>query len=345
MNIRFLYVCLIFSSLGYSASAQLKIACIGNSITQGKIGLKPDSTFEYSYRPWLWEQLIKTGFKIDMVGFHANFFGEKSGNLIMDFRSTGVSFDRDCEAYYGITSSGFVNGSESIGWTGAPLPDFRSRMNDPIKGYTADIALIHIGTNDPDSTAEQVELTRRNIIKIIEVLREKNPSVVVIVAKLITGWKKINFEIDGICSQLSRSNSPVVAVDMSTGFINHPEQTGSMTYDYVHPNKAGQLFMMQRWYDAIIKNLQDTMPPSLAGKLTYIHAGNDITVTWPAAIDNYGVHSYEISVDGNRVHEVDHTNTTFKFEDLKKNKTYKVSIKAKDWSGNQSGPMVLKVRG
>ena len=48
--------------------AQLRIVCIGNSISQGKNEKKADSTFEYSYRPWLWEKLTLDGFNVDMVG-------------------------------------------------------------------------------------------------------------------------------------------------------------------------------------------------------------------------------------------------------------------------------------
>ena len=169
-----------------SLSAQLRIVCIGNSITQGKIGLKPDSSYEYSYRPWLWEKLTGAGFKVDMVGYHPYFFDEREGMLRMKFEANGKAFDRDCEAYYGITSSGFVNGVASSGWTGAPLPKFADRINDPQRGYTPDVALIHLGTNDADSTAEQVAATRNNIGEIIRILRIKNPSAVIFVAKLIT---------------------------------------------------------------------------------------------------------------------------------------------------------------
>ena len=252
-------LCLFFQALVPAlALAQLRIVCIGNSITEGKSGLKKDSSYEYSYRLWLWEKLIRTGFKVDMVGFHPYFFDEKEGSLSMTFTTNGLSFDRDCEAYYGITSEAFVKGSESKGWTGAPLPSFEQRINDKKRGYTPDIALIHIGTNDRDSTVMQVAATRENIGEIIRVLRAKNPAVMVFVAKLITGWKKINGQVDALCKEWHTKQSPVFAVDMATGFINDPKAKGTMTFDYVHPNKAGQLFMMERWYSAIVHNLRQT---------------------------------------------------------------------------------------
>ncbi|HVG13461.1 MAG TPA: hypothetical protein VM935_00835, partial [Chitinophagaceae bacterium] len=193
--------------------AQLRIVCIGNSITQGKAGMKTDSSYEFSYRPWLWEKLIKAGHKVDMVGFHPYFFGEAKDKLTMKFEAGGIPFDRDCEAYYGITSADFVKGSSNAGWTGAALPSFADRINHAEKGYMPDIALIHIGTNDKDSTEGQVNATRQNIGEIIRVLREKNPGVIVFVAKLITGWKKINRHIDALCMETSTVQSPVKAVD------------------------------------------------------------------------------------------------------------------------------------
>ena len=202
-----------------------------------------------------------------MVGFNPYFFGEKEGSLSMEFTHSGIKFDRDCEAYYGITSTAFINGSRSSGWTGKPLPKFSERINDPARGYTPDIALVHIGTNDADSTPALVDKTKNNIREIISVLRAKNTFVTVFMAKLITGWKKINPEIDGLCAELSTEQSKVVAVDLTLGFINKPTEEGSMTYDYVHPNKKGQLFMMERWYYAITQHLQDNKAPVMKGKI------------------------------------------------------------------------------
>ena len=328
----------------YPASAHLRIVCIGNSITQGKTGLKKDSSYEYSYRPWLWEKLLSSGFKVDMVGFHPYFFDEKEGSLSMNFVSHGLSFDRDCEAYYGISSAAFVAGSESKGWTGAPLPNFKDRINDPQKGYTPDIALIHLGTNDPDSTREQIAATRKNIGEIIRVLRDKNPAVVVTVARLITGWKKINDQVDALCEEWHTAQSPVVPVDMATGFINDPKVTGTMTYDHVHPNKAGQLFMMERWYNAILQNLHDRHPPSLKGKPVIAGIrGDNAMLSWGAATDNYGIKSYLILVNGKLVETIGGNNLEYRLKDMKRGVTYNVVVKAEDWSGNMSNEITATV--
>lgn len=178
--------------LNYKGNSQMRIVTIGNSITQGKNEKKFDGKYEWSYRPWLWDKLVLDGLNVDMVGYHPYFFGESEGNLTVPFTGiSGKTFDRDNEAYYGINSSNFVNGTSSSGWTGSPLPKFSDRINDPQKGYTPDFALIHMGTNDADSTPALVAVTENNIKEIISVLRSKNPNVVVLLAKLITGWKKL----------------------------------------------------------------------------------------------------------------------------------------------------------
>jgi hypothetical protein len=317
---------------------------MGNSITQGKVGLKADSSYEFSYRPWLWGKLIRAGLKVDMVGFHPYFFDEKEGSLPMSFEVDAVPFDRDCEAYYGITSAGFVNGSPSTGWTGAALPKFSDRINDPAKGYTPDVALIHLGTNDPDSTAEQVRATRTNIGEVIRVLRVKNPSVVILVAQLITGWKKINTQIDGLCTEWTTPTSPVIPVDMASGFINDPTLAGTMTYDHVHPNKAGQWWMMERWYNAIVQNLHDAVPPSMKGKpMVANKAGGEVSLSWSAADDNYGIKSYDIFVDGKLVASTNQSKLTYTLKTLRKGHRYTVGIRAKDWSGNVSNQIVTAI--
>ncbi|HEX8378380.1 MAG TPA: SGNH/GDSL hydrolase family protein [Pedobacter sp.] len=325
--------------------AQLRIVCIGNSISQGKNEKKADSTFEYSYRPWLWEKLTLDGFNVDMVGYHPFFFLETKGNLTMNFRNkTGKPFDRDCEAYYGITSDVFLTGTQSTIWTGEPLPPFRERINDPIKGYTPDVALIHIGTNDADSTEALVADSRKNIISIISILREKNPNAQIFLATLITGWKKINGKIDGICNELSNPTSPVIPVDMTTGFINSIKSKGTMTFDHVHPNINGQLFMMERWHSALLTHLKDRQKPVLNGKASVSKSGRtSIELQWHPANDNYGIKQYEIRSNKKLIKTLSHQTTSYKINTLKPRSFYNLQLVARDFSGNVSSPISIRV--
>jgi len=245
------FVCLLFFCFHAVSQTPVRIVCMGNSITQGKIDKTSKVITQLSYRPWLWEKLDSAGINVDMVGYTNLWFDESASNMATTPVSqyTGHDFDRDHDSYYGITSSGLLNGDASTGWTGSALP----KLSDRLKTYTADIALLHIGTNDADAA---VNTTVSNIEAIIDALRVANPNVVVFVAKLITGWKPINAKVDQIVTKKSTLASPVIAVDLATGFVNdvaNPNTT--MTFDWVHPNPKGQKFMAERWFKAIQKQL------------------------------------------------------------------------------------------
>jgi hypothetical protein len=132
---------------------------------------------------------------------------------------------------------------------------------------------------------------------------------------------------------------------MATGFINDPKAAGSMTYDYVHPNKAGQLFMMERWYNAIMQNLHDDKPPTLKGKprLNYIDPKN-ITVSWGAADDNYGIKSYDILINGKVASSTSKNTLSYVLKDLRRKGNYKIGVRANDWSGNKSNAITTNLK-
>jgi hypothetical protein len=238
------------STISVSLAAPIRIVCMGNSITQGNINKTTNVINQMSYRFALWQKLDSAGIDIDMVGYTNLWFDEKSNNLVTPpvSKYTGHVFDRDHDAYYGINSTNLLNGDSYVGWTGAALPSLVVRLNS----YTADIALLHIGTNDADNI---VNTTVSNIKAIIDALRVKNPNIVVFVAKTITTWKAINAKVDQIAIDKNTVQSPVIAVDLATGFINDTKLAGCMTYDWVHPNPLGQEFMAKRWFEAIKKQL------------------------------------------------------------------------------------------
>lgn len=246
-----------FSTFCVSFAAPIRIVCMGNSITQGNINKSTNTINQMSYRFALWQKFDSAGIDIDMVGFTNLWFDEKSNNLVAPpvSKYTGHVFDRDHDAYYGINSNNLLYGDSYTAWTGAALPSLAVRLNN----YTPDIALLHIGTNDADNI---VATTVANIKAMIDALRAKNPNVVVFVAKTITTWKAINSYVYLIANDKNTVQSPVIAVDLATGFINDTAKPGCMTYDWVHPNPLGQEFMAKRWFDAIQKQLKLEMTGS-----------------------------------------------------------------------------------
>jgi len=239
-------------SISLSAQTPVRIVCMGNSITNGRIDVTTKTITQLSYRPCLWEKLDSAGINVDMVGYTNLFFDETASKMAPTpiSRFTGHVFDRNHDSYYGIKSDALLNGSPNTYWTGSALP----KLTDRLKNYTADIALIHVGTNDAQTTAD-VNNTVSNIEAMIDALRINNPNMVIFVAKLITTWSLINGKVDLIVTDKSTLSSPVIAVDLATGFINDIADPNAMTYDWVHPNPKGQQFMADRWYKAIVKQL------------------------------------------------------------------------------------------
>lgn len=102
----FAFATLLILAESMSAVAQMRIVCIGNSITQGNGASKFDGSVEISYRPWLWNKLVMEGINVDMVGYCTTYFG---GSNYVFPTTTGKVFDNESEAYYGISSSGLLN--------------------------------------------------------------------------------------------------------------------------------------------------------------------------------------------------------------------------------------------
>lgn len=245
----------IQDKISVTSTHPIRIVCIGNSITQGK-SLTPNVTVpatfgtitdQLSYRFWLWQSLDSLGLNVDFVGTNHIWFQEVGSLAVTTPVSayTGHTFPRSHEAFYGIKTAGFVSGTTS---DNIVYPPFSTRS----KNFTADIALIHLGTNDNDVDSVQ---TRENIYTVIDLLRAQHDSIIIILAKTITGWKAVNKLVDRVCVAKGTAKSPVIPIDLATGFINDNLAYGTMTWDWVHPNQKGQKFMAKRWYDKILSSL------------------------------------------------------------------------------------------
>mgnify|MGYP000138548630 CR=1 FL=1 len=321
-------------TIGYS---QVRFVCIGNSISHGKYssGISHgtsigDSLREMSYRFWFWEKVDSAGINATMVGYHTKYFDQWANTVVSTSRYTGHTFVNNHEAYYGITSSQFLNG----GWNGDGLncPSFATRLT----GYMPDVALIHIGTNDAEATADDVLASENNIKNIIAALRARNPNITVLLARLMTDWKKISKEMPRIAQETTTSNSIVYCVDMATGFINDPNASGTMTFDWVHPNAKGQKFMAQRFFDAYMKVTKtDASAPSAPTGLTVSNIkSSSVDLSWNAATDNTGVNVYNIYANDVLVASTGKLSCTV--TGLQPNTAYVFKVTAVDYKKNES---------
>ena len=221
-----------------AASVQPVISPLGDSITHA------DSSHQ-SYRYPLWIKLVDAGIVFDFVGSQSTNSG---GDPIWPDHA-GQTFDPDHEGH--------------AGWR---ADEIRDGLPTWLVGYTPDIVLLHIGTNDAFQN-QSTSTTVDEIKQIIDALRVDNPNVVVLLAKLIPstdtsinqGIDALNAEVDGIAVQMDTAESPVVVVDQNTGFSAAVD-----TYDGVHPNVVGEEKMAQKWYDAIVQALDGTPPTAPA---------------------------------------------------------------------------------
>jgi GDSL-like Lipase/Acylhydrolase family len=219
----------------YDSFVDITVLPLGDSITSG-------NSKHMTYRYPLWVKFIDSGFNVD--GIYFDFVGWQNSNhdgnrVWPDHR--GRSFDHDHEGHPGWRAEQIL----------AVLPTW-------LKGYTPDIVLLHIGTNDV-MTNQTTLSTINEIEQIVNVLRADNPKVIVLLAKIIPIRDPIlnqriielNRRIDGIIMSKSTVESPVVIVDQNLGF-NVTEDTD----DGVHPNRTGAEKIAQKWFEAIAKAVQ-----------------------------------------------------------------------------------------
>ncbi len=123
----------------------------------------------------------------------------------------------------------------------------------------AEIALIHLGTNDYESAEGDYEsiipTSIESMGKIIGLLREKNPKVRIIVAQIIPMTREfkaeneyvqsLNQELASLAGELNTGASPLRIVDMNSGFGDEDLD------DPWHPNEQGCAKMAKRWIEAI----------------------------------------------------------------------------------------------
>ena len=200
-----------------SASGALRVMPLGDSITEG-------ANEAATYRYWLQKELEGAGVAVDFVG-------SKSG--VFRGKPRFTDFDPDHEGHWG--------------WTSGEVLD---RIDEWAPAARADVALVHLGTNDFGGDPSVVP---RNLSAIIDELRKAKPEVVVFLARIIPAdgmpadrLDAANDAIEAMGREKSTEASPVLIVDQAEGFDPHVD-----TYDGTHPNEPGEKKMADKWFRAI----------------------------------------------------------------------------------------------
>lgn len=213
-----------------AATAPVRVMPLGDSIT-GSPGC---------WRSTLWNRLQTTGYpNVDFVG-------------TLGPQGCGQPYDGDNEGHGGYLVTSVANQNLLPGWLSDTRPD---------------IVLMHFGTNDVWRNIAPTTILAA-YSKLVDQMRVSNPSMRVIVAKIIAmapptcvecGQRVValNAAIGGWAAGKTTAQSPIVVVDQWTGF-----STAADTYDGVHPNASGAQKMSDRWYPALAAALANGDPPT-----------------------------------------------------------------------------------
>jgi lysophospholipase L1-like esterase len=204
-----------------AAAEAVRIMPLGDSIT-GSPGC---------WRAHLWADLVELGH--DGV----DFVGTRPGD------GCGFDYDGDNEGHGGYLVTDVASRGLLAGWLEHARPD---------------IVLMHFGTNDVWSGVPTGTVLDAYTALVAQ-MREHDPDTVVLVAQIIPmdpdrtcaecGRRvaELNAAIPGWAEETGTEESPVVVVDQWTGF-----DTGTDTYDGVHPSAAGDRKLADRWREALV---------------------------------------------------------------------------------------------
>jgi lysophospholipase L1-like esterase len=224
------------------AATPTRILCLGDSITQGVGG-------HTSYRYPLWKDLVDSGVTFDLVGQMNNPY---SGPTTYPAYK-GLAFDTNHEGHYGWTVDQVLNGGVNNGGT---YGSGTGKLSTWLSGYTADIALVHLGTNDVGIWHYTPTATVVGYLnQVIDTLRTGNPNVTIFLAEVLPNsnatWNSainnLNAQIPGIVTAKSTTQSKVYLVDQNTGF----GLTTDYLYDGTHPSASTEIAMADRWMGAM----------------------------------------------------------------------------------------------
>jgi lysophospholipase L1-like esterase len=224
----------------------IEILTLGDSITQAESN-------RASFRYPLWKKLIDAGINFDFVGSMDNQFSQYNKGTPPHYDYKGHKFDRDHEGHFAWSADEIIRGRNYDNGSGS------GRLQDWLTEYDVDIALIHLGTNDAFMQQDN-QTTSKELESIVSLLREDNPRVIILLARLIPTTRtaqdtksvvSLNESIARLSKTLGTADSPVILVDQYDGFDAETD-----LYDKVHPNARGEEKMAEKWFDAIQRALK-----------------------------------------------------------------------------------------
>lgn len=205
-----------------ATSAPVRVMPLGDSITASP----------GCWRALLWRRLQQAGYRgVDFVGTQD------------DGGGCPGQHDPDHEGHPGFTATGIARREQLVGWAATDPPD---------------VVLMHLGTNDVLGRRTATPALLAAYTRLVTQLRAANPEVRIVVAQIIpigadrcrdcdTRVTELNRAIPAWADRLGTARSPISVVDQYTGFDPRRD-----TGDGVHPNRAGEARIADRWYPVLV---------------------------------------------------------------------------------------------
>lgn len=217
-----------------AVSTPVRIMPLGDSITAGP----------GCWRAMLWHRLQTSGYTgVDFVGSQSDGGG----------CNPGYAYDHDHEGHGGFSATGIADNNQLPPWLDAARPD---------------IVLMHLGTNDMWGGYLPLDKKLAAFTKLVGQMRANNPRMRILVAQIIPMGPSscstcaadvvaLDKALPAWAAELNTAQSPVVVVDLWTGF-DATKDTG----DGTHPNAVGFQKMADSWYPAVAAALSGTTSPT-----------------------------------------------------------------------------------
>jgi len=237
-------VAVIFGITSGLRAQTIRIMPLGNSITFDENSLDAsyprDDGVRISYRYRLYQLLHDAGYEFDYVG------SENCGN--------NYFFNPELDDNAGFPGIETHQLEDLINTGYNAVYGYNESPGPYLNTYPADIILLHIGTNNLITSANQVD-------DLLDAIRSYDPDVFILVARIInrrtshSSTTVFNNNVESMVN--SRNDLRIRMVNMETGAgINYATDM----IDNLHPNAAGYDKMGYKWFEALQSLNQ---PPSL----------------------------------------------------------------------------------
>jgi lysophospholipase L1-like esterase len=282
ISAEFIFILIAVFLLNYSQiySQKVRIMPLGDSITNGE-SPQPDSLFT-GYRQPLWLLLQLNNYPVDFVG---NDSAGYAAQPEYDFNNAG----------YGGYS---IKQISHLIKTGLDRDENVITPGPYLNYYPADVILLHIGTNDVDTTIADLE----DLLNYFDNYQDTTNSIIwVILAKIINEVPYsltttiYNNNIEKMAEDRIKKGDHLKIVDMENdaGLIYQidtvaPYNNGDM-YDHLHPNNRGYAKMASLFYDSLNILLSKIVPVELTSFASSA-VGDSVKLYWQTALElnNYG---------------------------------------------------------